>query len=149
MINDIITICTEDVLHFDDKPMFVFKHTFRSSDCHLTVKENQVQFISANTIALEPADNVHLDFILHTRTSIAYEIIQNDKIPILAAPNITSDVVLSILGLPLFNTSTKQLIIQPGTVLFSLAFKNVQTILCVHDEAPRVIKRTLQKKKCD
>ena len=80
------------------------------------MKDNQVQFLSANQITLEPADIVHLDFILHTRTAIHHEILQNDKLPIVAAPNVIADVVLSIIGLPLFNASNQTLIIQPGTV---------------------------------
>ena len=129
IINDIISICSEDIFQFDEKSMFVFKHTFRSSDCHLTIKDNRIQFLSARQLTLEPADIVHLDFILHTRTAIHHEILQNDKLPIVAAPNVIADVVLSIIGLPLFNASNQTLIIQPGTVLFSLTFQCRMQIL--------------------
>ena len=97
-------------------------------------------------LTLEPADIIHLDFVLHTRTAILHEVIQNDKLPIVAAPNILSDIVLSILGLPVFNASNKKLTVQPGTLLFSLAFTKVHSILAIHDDEPKIVRKTLQEK---
>ena len=97
-------------------------------------------------LTLEPADIIHLDFVLHTRTAILHEVIQNDKLPIVAAPNILSDIVLSILGLPVFNASNNKLTVQPGTLLFSLAFTKVHSILAIHDDEPKIVRKTLQEK---
>ena len=146
IIHDIIDLCSEDIFQFDNRKMFVFKHTFRSNDCTMSIKDNCIQFLSARMLTLEPADIIHLDFVLHTRTAILHEVIQNDKLPIVAAPNILSDIVLSILGLPVFNASNNKLTVQPGTLLFSLAFTKVHSILAIHDDEPKIVRKTLQEK---
>ena len=107
IIHDIIDLCSEDIFQFDNRKMFVFKHTFRSNDCTMSIKDNSIQFLSTRMLTLEPADIIHLDFVLHTRTAILHEVIQNDKLPIVAAPNILSDIALSILGPPSLMHLTK------------------------------------------
>ena len=122
---------TSSVLEFDNTKTLIIPHYFQSQNVKLDVDGQNLIFKTTSAITIPAAEIIQIDCILDTQIDLIATMTQNDDLPVLVAPDLFQDPALHIFNMMLYNLETKTTTLQPDTLLFSLHFPNISSLLAV------------------
>ena len=146
LLHQATELCASNVIMFKEDKMLLFYYHFQSEFCSLDVEEDLITFRTKKKFTIDPATVHHLDFMLHTRCTHTPILNLNETASLLISPNLFHDPLLNILNVSLFNTTRKDLVIEENTLLFSIQFSNVKSIMAIEEKSPKFVKEANQKK---
>ena len=119
----------------------IIPHYFHSQNVKLDVEGKYLVFKTSNIITIPPADIIQIDAILDTHIDMIATMTQNDNLPVLVATDLYQDPTLHVFNMMLYNLETKPTTLQPDTLLLSLHFPNISSLLAIPIDREKVVQK--------
>ena len=132
---------TTSTLEFDNAKTLIIPHYFQSQNVKLDVEGKYLVFKTSNVITIPPAEIIQIDVVLDTHIDMIATMTQNDNLSVLVAPDLYQDPTLHVSNMMLYNMETKPTILQPDTLLFSLSFPNISSLLAIPIDREKVVQK--------
>ena len=124
----------------------IIPHYFHSQNVKLDVEGKYLVFKTSNIITIPPADIIQIDAILDTHIDMIATMTQNDNLPVLVATDLYQDPTLHVFNMMLYNLETKPTTLQPDTLLLSLHFPNISSLLAIPIDREKVVQKSRMQK---